>query len=354
MSNELERWRKARPSPQEWKTLVELLDERDDDALVAEAETLLASWPDRLRAATPAGWESAQEGSPPSWWRLVRHLELAGLDQLRSDDAEEDEAPWGGALAHLTSLAIGTARDLWPLDALAAIPGLTTLDLSQLEQLRSFADLPVLPALRELIARSCPQLANLRGLDRQPALASLDLTRSPKLRLDTLPSMPGLRALRLDHTATVTSLAPLAAAPALEELYLSGCAKLTDIGGLAALPALRVLDLRGVRAADLSPLQTLGALRRLWLDGAAVAHLDRLAGLPLVDLYLSKAPAASLAPLGPMPALRRVNLTDIPGAADVDVLATLAPALDELVLARSPQAEQAAAGASLRGVKIVP
>jgi hypothetical protein len=349
MDKAFEQWRRRKPSPKAWTELLSLLDGIDDaswPAVLAEAEAALAAWPDRLRAATAGGWAAVQEGAPPRWWPLVRHLALAGLDQLAPDDPDEPDHV-GGAIAGLTSLAVGTAYDLWPLDALAGMPLLTTLDLSGLEHLTDLAAIPVLPRLRELVARGCPHLSNLAGLARQPALAAVDLARSPRaLSLATLPPLPALRVLHLDACLGVDDLAPLTGARGLEQLYLTGCERLSDLTPLVACRELRVLDLRlGAAAPSLAPLAGLTTLRRIWLERDLLAALDPLAGLAVDELYLSRGATIALAPVGRMPALRDLVLADVTGPIDLAALA--GSSIEELTLARCPQAEPLAALAGL-------
>ena len=72
------------PSEETWEQLIECLDNWPDfpslSAAVDYAEQQFKEWPDELRIPPQRQWQAIQDGAPlPSWWRLIRHLQL-GID----------------------------------------------------------------------------------------------------------------------------------------------------------------------------------------------------------------------------------------------------------------------------------
>ena len=147
-------------------------------------------------------------------------------------------------LARLSRLkvvrAIGVTRAL--VDALAAHPTLMALKLYRVGR-ADLAPLAGLPALEHLLVDWAPHLVDLSWLARLPRLWTLSINDAARVDLDTLPSLPRLRAFDLQGGMTrrlaVRSHAPVLRAPSLEHL-----------------------SFRNVRAAD-GDLQVLGGLRQL-------------------------------------------------------------------------------------------
>jgi Leucine-rich repeat (LRR) protein len=301
--SELDRILRGPASPMAWQRLVELLDPWPRSVGLGEVEHALADWPSSFREATSAGWEAALAGSPPPWWPLVRHVQLGPLDRIESVEP----------LALVTSLAFDPEDNEFPVDWLAELPQLEVLDLSGVEGLSSFTEIPVLPALHTVIARGCPYLDDLGGLDAQPALRTLDLSASfDCLELATLPPLPALEVLRFDSTPSLDDLAPLAALIGLTELDLSGCRGITELAPLAACGALQLLNLAGIpRLRDATPLGQLGELRELWLDGEALADLHALVKLPLEELILARAATVDTRSIAALRNLDVLHLADL-------------------------------------------
>jgi len=95
----------GRPTPAAWARLLQLLDPWPPSVALDAVEQALASWPVRVRAATPEAWDAVREGEPPPWWPLVRHVQLSPYDPL--DSAEP--------LRRVTSLVFDADDEAFPV-----------------------------------------------------------------------------------------------------------------------------------------------------------------------------------------------------------------------------------------------
>jgi hypothetical protein len=132
------------------------------------------------------------------------------------------------------------------LTHLAALNGLTHLELSYCSGLRSLEGLPPLPQLEKFDLGGCRGLegnGGLAALAACPALKSLDLTGCTGLRsLEGLPPLPQLERLDVEVCRGLEGnggLATLARCPALKSLVLSQSYRISDNSIVAFLEAWR-------------------------------------------------------------------------------------------------------------------
>jgi small GTP-binding protein len=111
----------------------------------------------------------------------------------------------------------------------------------------------------------------------------------------------------------ITDLSPLASLKALERLWLNQN-EITDLLPLASLTALTRLDLDTNQITDLSPLASLTALIELGLENNQITDLSPIASLKTLErLWLSQNQITDLSPLLPLfsaKKLKKLNLID--------------------------------------------
>jgi internalin A len=197
---------------------------------------------------------------------------------------------------------------------------------------------PKIAELDTLTTLACRTLISDAGLAQLTGLKSLkviDLRLCPLVTdaaMDTLASMPNLRAVRLSGTnVTDTGVAALLTLPQLTELDLRNCRGVSDrsIRKLAAKDTLRTLKIGGSRVDDdlLDQVAAIKRLTTLSLDNCDLtdAGVANLKSLPLEDLTIyqcAKVSDQGLAILSSFPDLKRLTLRDV--AVDGTALGNLA------------------------------
>lgn len=354
----------AEPSELGWRAV---LDELVRPADLVVAERGLARWPDSLRAAPAGVWSSIQMGSrPPVWWPLIRAV------RLDDDDGLEPVA----ALAGLTLLDLGRQADRLDLEPLESLPrlrdlrlwggvrtdltplanlaGLTHLDMPGAALLEDIAPIATLGALVHLGLRGAARLTDLNPLAGLRSLRTLLLADCTSLSdLRALAPLAELRVLEIGPAPRVASIETLAGLPQLGSLTLDAGRSGMILPPLAARHGLRRLEVTARPLAGLEPLAGLVALTDLIIDDApSLRDLDVAAGLTaLTSLRVRNAPElVDVTGLRGLPRLRTVAFVYCPALVDLDAIDDL-PALVSVDLTGSRSAVPAARWAS-RGVRV--
>jgi hypothetical protein len=177
-------------------------------------------------------------------------------------------------LRHFTKLrAVRCIGDIAPLDPLADIPHLHTLELRANSVVRDLSPLAACRTLRDLELLLCESLRDLSAL-AQSTVEYLSMHRMPAVDLATLRDVPLLR-LRIQHPKLDAGLHALPGAIPLRELVLDHRGRGPRLGGIGRLRTLERLVLRTPPVAeDVPELAELPMLRQI-----AVRGLDHLADL---------------------------------------------------------------------------
>ena len=214
-------------------------------------------------------------------------------------------------LRHLTQLRhVRCLGDLRPLDPLAAVPRLASLELVQNEVVRDLSPLTSCRQLQELRLTHCPLLRDLAPLARTtverlalhfvPAdlgtlagsgLQSLAI-RDRRLAdgLGTLPASLPLLELTLDNAPEDRNLLGIRRWSTVELVTVTGIPGPAEIAELAALPRLRQIVLRRPEPADAGRLHALRRPCRIDLEEVDPRHraslLAALPAEPALDIRL--------------------------------------------------------------------
>jgi hypothetical protein len=191
-------------------------------------------------------------------------------------------------LKHLSRLAnVACYGDFRPLDPLAAVPNLRSLELIQNKVLRDLSPLRACRTLRTLQLTGCPYVVDLSPLaDTTVEHLALHMTRAdlgtlrgarlrhltirdPRLErgLEALPADLPLHELTLHNLPRSRNLEGVDRWRELERVSLRGVPRREEIEALARLPRLRHLVLRAPESVEgLKLLTALPSLRRLDVD----------------------------------------------------------------------------------------
>ncbi|GHO78572.1 ATP-binding protein [Ktedonobacter sp. SOSP1-85] len=241
--------------------------------------------------------------------------------------------PW---LPHLTSLEL-----LWDLTVLESLPGLTSLELFDLDEVRDLTVLERLPGLTSLKLSSLPGLRDLTVLERLPGLTSLELFDLREVsNLTVLERLPGLTSLKLSVLHEVREITVLERLPGLTSLELSGLPQVRDLTVLERLPGLTSLELSALpQVRDLTVVEQFSELTSLklsYLDKVGdLTVLERLPELTSLELsYLDK--VRDLTVLERLPELTSLELSGLGEIRDLTILEKL-PLLTSLSLSDFPE-----------------
>lgn len=148
-------------------------------------------------------------------------------------------------------------------------------------------------------------------IEKFPQVRELYLSRYRGFQFSFLGGMPALSSFELDFTS-VTDLDGIGSAGNLSVLQLTECRKLTDISAVEAAQRLRLIHFALCsQLRDLSPLGSLPELRKLFVEGRAVASLQFLpACRQLTDVVLAvdRIEDRNPEPLLEMKSLRRLTV----------------------------------------------
>jgi Leucine-rich repeat (LRR) protein len=221
------------------------------------------------------------------------------------------------ALQHLSGLVVDKVSDFSPFAALTLLRKLVlNFKLAEETPVVDMSAIATLTGLHTLTINGCNRLRNLEPL--ATALSSLSIPNTCDGDLGCIEALTGLRTLDICndqfHTYTwskwVVDLSPLSALTALTSL------RIRHFPRLACLPpglpqGLQTLDiLYCTMLCDLSPLQTLTAIRRLYLDGCPACDLRPLGTLTsLTDLAVQNTPADDVSPLSALVGLEHLRIT---------------------------------------------
>ncbi|WP_299456227.1 COR domain-containing protein [uncultured Microscilla sp.] len=212
--------------------------------------------------------------------------------------------------AYLKELVAGGYGDLWGIDDLQTLTGLTQLQAlnlssNHISDIKVLANFPTIEKLN-LSQNTIADLSHLAGLED---LKTLNLNWNQALDLDTLPSLPNLTTLYL-NSCRLTNIQALKQYKKIKSIYLRSN-QLTNLSPLAGLRALVHLRLDENHIEDLSPLASLQALEALFLNKNRIEDLAPLAGLvTLRKLYLNENKITSLDPLAKLPKLTILGVAD--------------------------------------------
>jgi hypothetical protein len=198
------------------------------------------------------------------------------------------------ALRHFTRVrAVRCIGDISPLDPLADVPNLHTLELRANSVVRDLGPLAACRTLRVLILLMCEWLVDLSPL-ADSTVVDLALHRVDKADLASLRDVP-LQRLRIQHPDLAGGLHPLPDTLPLRELSLDNPATRRSLLGVERWTTLeRISVAGGPNAEETAALAALPVLRHLVLD-----RVDSLADL------------TELARITSWPALRTVELPDL-------------------------------------------
>ena len=217
------------------------------------------------------------------------------------------------------------------LDGIHHFPRLTSLTLSDCDQLRDLSPLVGLPQLIFLAISRCSQLSvlDLKGLTQ---LTSLNVSDCSQLSRVSLSDLAQLNLLNLSHCSLLSSIS-LAGLMQLTSLSLSGCSQLRNISPLTDLTHMTSLDLSGcsqlgsitlaglteLTSLDLSycsELSTLSLTGLTQLNSLSLSHCSRLSDLTslsglteLTSLDLSY--CSELSNLNSLKSLMQLNSLDL-------------------------------------------
>lgn len=191
---------------------------------------------------------------------------------------------------------------------------------------------PILPSLHDLALVACGLLDGGDALRTATSLVRLDLSKSNVVSLTPLTRLTTLTKLSISETY-VADLAPLANLPRLTELYAANTYVAT-LQPLAGLTSLTALDVRRTRVDSLASLSALTSLSTLSVAETRVASFEPIAALTrLTTLVASASPVASLRPLARMSRLENLHVP-FTRIADVGVTARM-PRLEYLDISGS-------------------
>jgi len=341
------------PSKETWEQLIECLDNWPDfpslSAAVDYAEQQLEEWPDSQRIPPQRQWQAIQDGAPlPSWWRLIRHLQL-GIDDNILDPFPEE------GLENITSIKLMkgvyfSAEELKLLGWLDKLGTLRSSDLKKsLEELLEDED----EYIDEIWDDIEDQVSDLPSIDTVPVkywkeiregerpipqwwkmvrhlelgendgelspiaafthLASLDISNCHLISIEPLEELTNLTSLKLVDDLIPFDIEPIANLTNLLSLRLS-LPELTDVNQLAKLNKLEDLDLSyGFELTNIEGLAALKKLKRLNLEECRelidLTPLSELTRLKYLDLNNCE----SLIDLSPIARLNQLEFLDLTG-----------------------------------------
>ncbi|HEX4704940.1 MAG TPA: NACHT domain-containing protein [Pseudonocardiaceae bacterium] len=234
-----------------------------------------------------SGWR--QSPDPVEYARVV--LAKVDFGDLRVPVRRWDRVL---ALKHFARLtAVRCIGDITPLDPLAEIPSLRTLELRANGVVRDLRPLAASRTLSELDLLVCDLLRDLSPL-ADSAVRSLSLHQVDRADLASLRDVP-LHRLRIRHPGLAGGLHPLPDTLPLRELVVDNQPGHRSLLGVERWPTLEYVSVDGApRADEAAALISLPALRHL-----VVRRADPVGVL------------AELAGVGTWPALRLVELPDL-------------------------------------------
>jgi Leucine-rich repeat (LRR) protein len=266
---------------------------------------------------------------PKHYTSLIGFQYFTQLTSLNLSDCENisDLSPLA-SLTQLTSLNLARCTRISDLSPLARLTQLTSLDLTRCTRISDLSPLARLTQLTSLDLTRCMQISDLSPLARLTQLTSLDLTRCMQISdLSPLARLTQLTSLSLSGLGLIDNLSPLESLAQLNILDLSGCTQISDIIHLAKLNQLKLLNLNGCgQISEFAPLANLTQLDSLYLSGCdLISDLTSLADLVQLTLLHLKGcrQISDLAPLIGLNILHELNLAGCGQIADVTPLANL-------------------------------
>jgi len=213
-------------------------------------------------------------------------------------------------LVSLTSLNLSNCENLVDISPLAGLVSLINLDLSLCENLHNIS-LSGLGSLTSLDLRRCKNLYNI-SLSGLGSLTSLNLNECKNLHNISLSGLSSLTSLDLYSYENLHGVS-LAGLSSLNTLDLGGYTNLHNVS-ISGLVSLTSLDLRGCKKlAGISPLSRLVSLTSLNLSFTEnLTFIKPISKLPkLQDLDLSDAPhIRDMEALTSLPELRTLRWID--------------------------------------------
>ncbi|MEM7352244.1 MAG: leucine-rich repeat domain-containing protein [Acidobacteriota bacterium] len=182
---------------------------------------------------------------------------------------------------HVWALGLAAAPELDSLEALAGLPKLARVRISNASALDRLEGLAAATELSFLMVQG-GGLWNLADLAGCQALRVLDLRGNAIESLDDLPDLPELRTLDLAGNR-IEHVAGLAGHERLERLDLSDN-QVQSVVGLQDLPRLEWLNLARNRLTSLDGLSDLPELRQLLVDDNQLTDASAVDALPALEI----------------------------------------------------------------------
>ena len=222
----------------------------------------------------------------------------------------------------------GLGASISDLTGLETATALTTLSLSSNEYLENLSPLSGLTNLTMLTLNGNDRLENLSPLSGLTNLTQLQLTYNQIVDISPLSGLTNLTLLYLSNN-NITNVSPLRSLLNLEQLEMSNN-NITDISPLRGLPDLKMilLGLNNNNITDISPLRSLSHFGThplsagvLGLSNNNITDISPLQGFTLLGtLGLAGNNITDVLPLSDLTNLRQLNLRQITGITNVEVL----------------------------------
>ncbi|CAI0397366.1 unnamed protein product [Linum tenue] len=237
------------------------------------------------------------------------------LKTLTLSSVNLERLPSLANLSKLKDLEVGRCRNLVEIQGMDGLgESLSCLTIEECPRLESMDGLQLLGALEELTFSDilfgqgpsldlsglvnlkrlnihwCPELTEVKGLERLMSLERLSMRGCLSIRqLPGINRLESLQKLSLDECRSITRLPNLSGFKNLWDLKLKGCIELTGLEGVEGLESLRELNLRDCRSiTELGNLSGLKKLRRLTISGCTklveVNGLDELEELEYLEM----------------------------------------------------------------------
>ena len=240
-----------------------------------------------------------------------KHLETA-VRKFVFEKSDNDKPLVEADVGNLSTIQ-GVGLGITNLAGLEKCPALASLDLAK-NQITDLGPLKGLARLQYLNLAD-NQISDVTPLGTIPALQYVELSRNKVKNLQPLGALTNLASLYLSQNQ-VADLSPVLSHPKLATLYADGN-QLKTIQGINALRSLTSLNLNRNALTDLAPLTGLNNLYFLSLEHNKIRDLKPLLEMakqdkeqrwaPFINIYLAGNPLGSAAKGSQIPGLKQIG-----------------------------------------------